>query len=213
MPRVHPLTHLCAHCGRTYQSLKSRQTYCSNPCRWASQVVDVHVRFQAKVVAGPNDCLDWIGARTSDGYGSFNAGQGRSAKAHTLAYAWRFGDVPEGLELDHLCRRRQCVNPEHLEPVAHRVNILRGESPPSIAAARTACINGHPFDEANTKVTAERRRCLTCRRDQQARKRASMTEDERERHRGYWRAYEERNREARRHRGRTVCVVPPGEAT
>lgn len=66
-------------------------------------------------------CWVWQGAQKGNGYGSVRSG-GKSVAAHRLYYARAKGPIPEGLELDHLCRVRLCVNPDHLEPVTHAVN-------------------------------------------------------------------------------------------
>lgn len=84
--------------------------------------------------------------------------------AHRLAYQWLVGPIPEGLELDHLCRVRQCVNPRHLEPVTHRENTLRGTAPTAVNARKTHCLHGHPFDEKNTCWRPNgSRQCRACR--------------------------------------------------
>ena len=70
-------------------------------------------------------CWHWTGARQSDGYGSFQR-SGQTRLAHRAMYELFVGDIPEGLELDHLCRDRGCVRPDHLEPVAHLENVRRG---------------------------------------------------------------------------------------
>ena len=75
----------------------------------------------------------------------------RSMKAHRLAYELLVGPIPGGLTLDHLCRNTTCVNPDHLEPVTLRVNILRGESPFARNARKTHCLEGHPFTQNNTR--------------------------------------------------------------
>jgi len=73
------------------------------------------------------NCWIWTGG-TTDGYGIFSL-QGRSIRAPTLSWRLFAGAVPEGAELDHLCRVRACVRPEHLEAVSHRLNVHRGVSP------------------------------------------------------------------------------------
>lgn len=91
------------------------------------------------------------------------------------------GPIPDGLQLDHLCRQRSCVNPEHLEAVTARVNTLRSRAPSALNARKTHCPAGHPFDEKNTGYADAKhtmRRCLKCHASRQraymARKRANV---------------------------------------
>jgi hypothetical protein len=126
--------------------------------------VDPLLRVSRYVAVPPllSDCWPWTGARTSHGYGATTL-DGRYAVASRAAYELLIGPIPEGLVLDHLCRNRACVNPAHLEPVTHQVNINRGVGCP---ASRTHCPQGHPYDEANTMHSCGARRCRTCCRDQ-----------------------------------------------
>jgi hypothetical protein len=74
-------------------------------------------------------CWLWQGTVASTGYGQIRhsvAGYGRTLMAHRFFWEQRNGPVPEGLDLDHLCRVRACCNPDHLEPVTRRENVLRG---------------------------------------------------------------------------------------
>jgi hypothetical protein len=121
-------------------------------------------------------CWLWLGSTTHDGYGKVGwreAGQTHQPLAHVWAYRVWVGPIGDGLELDHLCRTRACVRPSHLEPVTKRVNCYRGESFAAENARKRHCINGHPFDEANTSLSeAGVRRCLMCSRAKTARYRA-----------------------------------------
>lgn len=73
-------------------------------------------------------CWLWTGARTKDGYGTMLVGDLPTASAHRWAYRFHIGDLVPGLELDHLCRVRRCVNPWHLDQVPHLVNIERANA-------------------------------------------------------------------------------------
>jgi len=91
-------------------------------------------RFWSKVAGGKpgaaGECWLWIGAITKNGYGNFWL---TDVKSNVFAHRWAYerlrGPIPTGLVIDHLCRVRHCVNPEHMEPVTIRVNSLRGMSP------------------------------------------------------------------------------------
>lgn len=112
-------------------------------------------------------CWLWT-ANLNKGYGTFNPGGGYRGmvNAHRWLYERENGLVGEGLELDHLCRVRRCVRPAHLEPVTHRINVLRGASPIARCAERTECMHGHLFDEANTGRRRDGGRyCRTCERE------------------------------------------------
>lgn len=88
-------------------------------------------RFWPKVrkEPSPSGCWIWTGAiRRGDGYGEFHARQGMSRLAHRVAYEPLVGPVPDGLQIDHLCRVRRCVNRAHLEPVTHAENVRRGSA-------------------------------------------------------------------------------------
>lgn len=124
--------------------------------------IDPAVRFGRKYLPLDDGCWLWIGSTAGHGYGEFYDGQ-RKVPAHRWAYEHFIGPIPDGLQLDHLCRVRPCVNPEHLEPVTQAENIRRG------AAVITHCPQGHPYDEANTcrptRGNGNERQCRTCARE------------------------------------------------
>lgn len=123
-------------------------------------------RFDAKVDRGDGSgCWLWKGA--TDGEGRYGAMlyEGRVQRAHRIALALAGSPVPEGMDVDHLCRVTLCVRPDHLEVVTHRTNVLRGESRQAANAAKTHCPAGHPYDEANTYVMpGGGRACRACNR-------------------------------------------------
>jgi hypothetical protein len=112
-----------------------------------------------------DSCWLWTGPLSRDGYGVTHAR--KAGRAHRLSWMLHRGPIPPGLQLDHLCRVRHCVNPDHLELVTSRENTLRGDSPAARRARQTHCQRGHLFDDANTLVTVVagrvRRRCKACR--------------------------------------------------
>lgn len=90
---------------------------------------------------------------------------GRMVLVHRWSYTHLVGEIPEGRQLDHLCRVRNCVNPAHLEPVPAKINTHRGMSPAALNLRKTHCLNGHPFDEENTRWYRGTRNCRACQRE------------------------------------------------
>jgi hypothetical protein len=124
-------------------------------------------------VTKTDTCWIWTGPLGRGGYGRAKF-DGVTMYAHRFAYELLVGPIPEGLSLDHLCRARDCVNPEHLEPVTHRENCLRSAGPTAINAAKTHCIRGHEFTPENTIVRAGgSRNCRECHNEQHRSKRAA----------------------------------------
>jgi HNH endonuclease len=124
----------------------------------------VRERIERSVAVDANGCWRWTLVKNRDGYGRIGMVGGQKM-AHRMSYEAFRGDIPDGLTIDHLCRVRDCVNPEHLEPVTQRDNVLRGDGLPARQARQTSCLRGHPFDEANTYWTPPGgRACRACRR-------------------------------------------------
>lgn len=97
--------------------------------------------------------------------GSKSKGTFKKVYVHKITYEYFVGPVPEGYEIDHLCRTRKCCNPDHLEAVTPYENKMRGESPPAINAKKTHCPRGHEYSDSNTIVTNTGfRQCKACKR-------------------------------------------------
>lgn len=113
--------------------------------------------------AGPtrNPCWEWTGSRNKDGYGTFGLRR-KNRFAHVVAWTIEHGPIPDHLEIDHLCRNRACVRPQHMELVTHRENLLRGKTVTGLNAAKTHCKRGHPFDDENTIIVQGGRQCRAC---------------------------------------------------
>lgn len=114
-------------------------------------------------------CWVWHGYRQPAGHGRVRV-DGRKVLVHVWVYTLFNGPVPDGLELDHVCRNPACCNPypDHLEPVTHRENVLRGEAPAAHHARKTHCPRGHAYDEQNTRVYRGSRYCRACSRERSA---------------------------------------------
>lgn len=131
----------------------------STPGPRASTVAE---RFWAKVhvPSNPLDCWEWTAATSGGGYGVIQMAKGKRQYAHRLSYELSMGTIGQGLEIDHLCRNRVCVNPLHLQAVPASVNTRRRPD-----RSVTHCPQGHPYSGDNLYEYKGRRYCRTCQRE------------------------------------------------
>jgi hypothetical protein len=130
-------------------------------------------QFSKRVWPEPNSgCHLWAGSTSDWGYGQVRV-KGKRVMAHRYAYEKKRGPIPPGLDLDHLCRVRCCVNPDHLEPVTRRENTLRGVGQAAVHARKTHCPYGHALAAARPAGKQKRHRaCLPCHAAHERRRRA-----------------------------------------
>ena len=121
-------------------------------------------RLLAHIQLSSWGCWQWIRYRDPAGYGRLRYG-GDLVYAHRLSYELFVAPIPQGLTIDHRCRNRGCVNPEHLDVVSVKENILRGTGQPACNARKTHCLRGHPLSGNNLYETPSRssRSCRICR--------------------------------------------------
>jgi hypothetical protein len=123
-------------------------------------------RFWGKVNKISSGCWLWIGSKNNMGYGWFWDGT-KNVTAHRYSLMLHGIPMPLGLECDHTCHNRACVNPSHIELVPHIVNIQRGINMGQANKAKTHCPLGHPYSLENTLVGHNGYRyCRTCRHRQ-----------------------------------------------
>lgn len=129
----------------------------------ALQVPGHYIPLIAEKITPSSECWIWTASRKQNGYAQYNTG-GRNWNAHRLVYLLAGGQLGSDEELDHICGVRHCVNPRHLEPVTHLVNVQRA------SAKVTACPRGHRYTPENTYTWRGCRSCRTCRRARNSRR-------------------------------------------
>lgn len=96
----------------------------------STREVDMHARLATKYIPSPSGCWIWVAAVDGKGYGLVRQPGYKSMRpAHRVAYELAHGEIPAGLHIDHLCRQKKCVNPQHLDAVTNRTNVLRAGNP------------------------------------------------------------------------------------
>lgn len=137
----------------------------------------VRERLDAYTAVAPSGCWEWTGAIDRNGYGRIRV-NGKLDRAHRASYETHVGQIPDGLHIDHLCRNRRCLNPDHLEPVTPAENVRRGEG----HGSETHCPEGHPYAGDNLYEHTDRhgytrRMCRACNVERGRRLRARRRHD------------------------------------
>lgn len=162
----------CLRCDQpclisTYDQARGRGKFCSRTCQSTPPVRshdEIVAYLDVRNMPEPNSgCWLWTGAISSWGYGNATINH-RPVSAHRASYMVHVGDIPETLVLDHLCRNRACINPDHLEPVSQQENILRGRAPAILTHLSKQCGRGHPMEGDNLLKNGSRFQCRTCTR-------------------------------------------------
>ena len=128
------------------------------------QVAPAFNRLMAKIIKEESGCWRWSGKKDANGYGRIWF-EGKETLTHIVSYRLLVGEIPEGLELDHLCRNTSCVNPEHLEAVTHRQNMERGININILSHRLGVCRRGHSLQDAFRDKRGNVAYCRTCRNE------------------------------------------------
>lgn len=141
----------CVFCGKMFKVKHSKQKFCNHKC-YSRNLTLVnsgldHPRYIASRYKANEEtgCWEWLLCLTAGNwkYGQMTVG-GKRVRAHRYYYEKYRGKIPKGLFLDHLCGNTICVNPEHLEPVSNRENLIRGKG--------TRLTNGEVIEIRSSKL-------------------------------------------------------------
>lgn len=169
----------CENCGQLFEKPRNcpmswwlpggRKKFCSDACKYAGRqgLLDAPLVLEGGCWIPPHQ-------PQASGYVIIHPyGHGKGVLAHRAVYEAIVGPIPRGLTLDHLCRKRACCRPKHLEPVTQRVNALRGVGISALNARKTECKRGHALLGDNLRVTkhGRGRQCRTCQRMWEAQRR------------------------------------------
>lgn len=168
IPRM-KIYRICKVCGNEFWTVPSviasgSGKCCSIGCRGKSMITSPTAKFIKFTKRDSNTgCLLWTSTINKvTQYGQVNI-NGKTHNAPRFFFQYFLGPIPKHIEVDHLCRNHVCVNPEHLEPVTHKINIHRGISPMAFFAKRTHCSRGHGYTPANTRIAHDGSRvCRRC---------------------------------------------------
>lgn len=175
-PMARPRYYKRCDCGARMDWMSKRCRGCWDVYRQEKAERDTRIRVMGSFrVDADTGCWVWTKVIDTNGYGRGWAGPGKGWRlAHRVVWEMERGPIPAGLELDHLCRNRPCVNPDHLEPVTHTENIRRGEAPNMRGHRSGFCIRGHDQSiHGYDRPDRPGRQCKACRQMLRKREKAS----------------------------------------
>lgn len=158
----------CERCKKIFKGTGRTSRFCSKLCLWGrkSKIKALprgnHLKRFWSNVDKSTDCWIWKGALSGKGYGLFGFNKIRKS-AHIISFELLNGLVPSDRELDHTCKNPPCINPSHLEPVTHQINMLRGNTFARVNKSKTHCPKGHEYNSENTRMAPNGSRlCREC---------------------------------------------------